>query len=807
MPLLCTLLAAQDGDDTFGHSRHGAAFDEGPRRAAYLMRGLNDRVHFPVDGLSAEAQRFFDQGICQQHGFWYFEAERSFRQVAMLHPDCAMAYWGMARANDEDAPRAAGLLCAAVQRSAAASEREQRWIDAWARYYQIDEAARAELRSGDAARIAKATADVVAKNEDRKGERIDAQERALIKDLGTIVFEHPDDVEAKAFLALQNWLAYRWGSGVQIVSHAAVDALLQQVFAEVPDHPAHHYAVHLWDQEDARRALASAAKIGDSAPAIAHQWHMAGHIYAKLDRHAEAAWQQDASSRCDHAHMMRDRVMPFLIHNYGHNQEWLARSLAHCGRVDEALDVAKNLAALPRHPKFNRVARGDEIAGYAQRRLVQLCEEHGLWQQALALCDDGYLEASDDVIAEVRRLSLLGRARFRLGQLAEAEQVVSAADALLGKARAERAAAIDDAEAKAHAEKAKQEAMRAAIAEAGREPSDAVQAVLDLQRELRGERLLLAGDGAAALAEFEAIDGLSPLLLADAQVAAGKVDEAIAALEQLDEKRPDRAATKRALLRAYAAGGEPFKAKAREVLVWSVGHVPTDYAERCMDIGVDPPRALGAATVEASAEAVARDTGQDFPDDFGPRPPLASLGPRAWSPVQNPGFELAWVTLRPLPLQSVQLQADGRRIHSDYDIAPLIKGRATLVVFYLGFGCLHCVEQLHALRPLRERFAAAGIDVVAIGSASLADTRAALRELPVDQRMPFPMLADPQLAAFQAWHCFDDFERMPLHGVFLVDERGRVRWQDISAEPFLELDWLLAEAQRLLALPSGNPPR
>ncbi len=42
---------------------------------------------------------FFDQGVCQLHGFWYFEAERSFRQVAAVDPDCAMAYWGMARAN------------------------------------------------------------------------------------------------------------------------------------------------------------------------------------------------------------------------------------------------------------------------------------------------------------------------------------------------------------------------------------------------------------------------------------------------------------------------------------------------------------------------------------------------------------------------------------------------------------------------------------------------------------------------------------------------------------------------------------
>jgi hypothetical protein len=33
-------------------------------------------------------------------------------------------------------------------------------------------------------------------------------------------------------------------------------------------------------------------------------WHMSGHIWAKLDRHADAAWQQEASARVDHAYMM-----------------------------------------------------------------------------------------------------------------------------------------------------------------------------------------------------------------------------------------------------------------------------------------------------------------------------------------------------------------------------------------------------------------------------------------------------------------------------------------------------------------------
>src|SRR5260370_21969779 len=75
-----------------GHSYHGEAFNEGPRYHAYLMKGMAE-INFPVTTRSALAQKFFNQGVCQLHGFWYFEAERSFREVLLLDPKCALAYW------------------------------------------------------------------------------------------------------------------------------------------------------------------------------------------------------------------------------------------------------------------------------------------------------------------------------------------------------------------------------------------------------------------------------------------------------------------------------------------------------------------------------------------------------------------------------------------------------------------------------------------------------------------------------------------------------------------------------------------
>src|SRR3954464_12522867 len=73
----------EKGEVIPGHSTHGDAFNEGPRQKAYLMEGM-PKIEFPISTKNELAQKFFTQGVAQLHGFWYFESERSFRQVAAL---------------------------------------------------------------------------------------------------------------------------------------------------------------------------------------------------------------------------------------------------------------------------------------------------------------------------------------------------------------------------------------------------------------------------------------------------------------------------------------------------------------------------------------------------------------------------------------------------------------------------------------------------------------------------------------------------------------------------------------------------
>ncbi|MEC7231924.1 MAG: hypothetical protein VXW31_03195, partial [Planctomycetota bacterium] len=110
--LLALTLALQSEpvlDPIDAHSEHGAAFDTGPRQAAVLMPGP-DRIHFPVT-LAPDQEHltaFVEQGIAQLHGFWYLEAERTFRQVLSEDPDCALARWGLAMGTVDHPERAAG---------------------------------------------------------------------------------------------------------------------------------------------------------------------------------------------------------------------------------------------------------------------------------------------------------------------------------------------------------------------------------------------------------------------------------------------------------------------------------------------------------------------------------------------------------------------------------------------------------------------------------------------------------------------------------------------------------------------------
>ena len=88
------------------------------------------------------------------------------------------------------------------------------------------------------------------------------------------------------------------------------------------------------------------------------------------------------------------------------------------------------------------------------------------------------------------------------------------------------------------------------------------------------------------------------------------------------------------------------------------------------------------------------------------------------------------------------------------------------------------------------------VETVAISSDD-ARRRPALKNNKDGIKFPMPMLADPKLELFKRYRAYDDFENQPLHGTFLIDAQGNVRFQRISADPFLDVEFIKAEAGRI----------
>lgn len=744
-------VAAYCDDETelrAGHSAHGEAFNEGPRQAAYLMDGMPD-IDFPITTSSPEAQKFFNQGVGQLHGFWYFEAERSFRQVAGLDTNCAMALWGMSLANTSNEKRAKGFIEKAVKMTNDLSRRECLYIESLAKFY---------------------------KNKDDR-------HRQYIRTLEQIIEEFPDDVEARAFLVFKIWE----NNGRQkISSFTAADALARQVLDVKPMHPIHHALIHLWNNEADRRALTAAAKCGQGSPGIAHMWHMPGHTYSSLHRYGDAAWQQEAAARVDHAYMIRNRVLPDQIHNYAHNNDWLIKNLSYLGRVREAIDLAKNLIELPRHPKFNSVSRtpyGDSTTNatdsaatansrrenstiFGRRQLCDVLVRWELWDQLIALGSTMYLERTELPEEQARRAEALGLAYFSKGDLPNGETQLAALESTLKAQKELRRADMEEAETKARKEKKSDGDVTKAMTAAIEKHASKIKSMESSIAELKLYQFVAAGETNDALKQIDEVKDIPKERLAQLYLKLGDTEKAI-----------DHAKS---------------AAKSATNQVHSLANY-VDILTRCdqqeeADQQFDRLRDM-AAQADLDLPIFARlksfdRTKYKSPADVGERPPLDRLGPFRWSPSPAPDWALR---------DSEEKKMSLKDFH----------GRPLLVLFYLGHGCVHCLEQLNLFAPMAGQFESAGISMIAISTDSIEGLKQTLEKSKSADGFPFPIVSNEKLDVFKAYRAYDDFEKMPLHGTFLIDGQGLVRWQDISYEPYTEPEFLLKEAQRLLKLPAA----
>lgn len=130
-----------------------------------------------------------------------------------------------------------------------------------------------------------------------------------------------------------------------------------------------------------------------------------------------------------------------------------------------------------------------------------------------------------------------------------------------------------------------------------------------------------------------------------------------------------------------------------------------------------------------------------------------------------------------------------------------LAGEPVVLVFYLGQTCMACASHLVELDFAIPRFRDRGARVLAISSDSPEISRKRLNRFG-DFRLT--LLSDPDHAtemAYGVWKPLpgaDKDDGEPLHGTFVIDRDGMVRWAHVGDRPFADVEAILAE------LPRGN---
>jgi peroxiredoxin len=114
-----------------------------------------------------------------------------------------------------------------------------------------------------------------------------------------------------------------------------------------------------------------------------------------------------------------------------------------------------------------------------------------------------------------------------------------------------------------------------------------------------------------------------------------------------------------------------------------------------------------------------------------------------------------------------------------------------VLVFYLGVGCAHCVQQIKDLNDRKERWKALDAEVLAVSADSPQSNAASQGSFAVK------LLSDEQSANARRFKSYDDFEEMPIHSTILIDKSGRVHWARHGSGPFTDYDFLIKQLQRL----------
>ena len=282
---------------------------------------------------SAEAQRYFDQGLGFLHGFNHRAAIRAFQQAAELDPECAMAHWGVALAcgphiNSMAVPPPAAELAwkeleLAQKNAGTASPAERALIDALAKRYANPQP------------------------EDRTG-----LDRAYADAMRDVWKKYPKDPEvgalfAEAMMNLRPWDQWTPDGNPQPGTDEII-ATLDAVLKLDPNHPlANHLYIHAVEASpNPERAMAAADRLRNLQPGLAHNVHMPSHIDIRTGQWLKAVDTNEKAVEADRRHRkVFGPAKGFLNVYVAHNRAMLAYAAMMTGQRDLAMKHIRALVA------------------------------------------------------------------------------------------------------------------------------------------------------------------------------------------------------------------------------------------------------------------------------------------------------------------------------------------------------------------------------------------------------------------------------------------------------------------------------
>ena len=304
----------------------------GMERRAAILPGLGD-YHHAIATKSAEAQRFFDQGLTLVYAFNHEEALRSFLRAAELDPASPMPLWGIALSvgpnyNMNINPAREGVAFKAIQEArrlaAGAPEKERAYVDALARRYSGESRPDFQMLDRD-------------------------YRDAMRKLMGL----YPDDLDAAALYAESIMDLHAWNlwssAGQPTEGTEELLAVLRSVLQRDPKHPgANHFYIHALEASPhPETALASAHVLETLVPGAGHLLHMPSHIYIRLGNYAQAVKANESAASADRAYLRatgtQESVYGRMYYSHDLLFLWIAASME--GKFSEAKRAADELSA------------------------------------------------------------------------------------------------------------------------------------------------------------------------------------------------------------------------------------------------------------------------------------------------------------------------------------------------------------------------------------------------------------------------------------------------------------------------------